>query len=47
VRVETRIYAGRGHGDTVAALSVPARARAPVLQDVADFMKTLTDSSAP
>jgi acetyl esterase/lipase len=46
VRVETKIYPGRGHGDTVAALSVPARGRATVLQDVADFMKSLADSSA-
>jgi hypothetical protein len=44
--VETKIYPGRGHGDTVAALSVPARGRATVLQDVADFMKSLADSSA-
>jgi acetyl esterase/lipase len=42
VHVETKIYPGRSHADTVAALSVPARARAPVLQDVADFMTQLT-----
>jgi acetyl esterase/lipase len=41
VRVESRIYAGKGHADTVAALSVPARRRAPTLQDIATFMQTL------
>jgi acetyl esterase/lipase len=41
VRVETRLYPGRGHADTVAALSVPARSRAPVLADVDAFLKTL------
>jgi len=41
IRVETKIYPDRGHGDTVAALSVPARNRASVLADVAQFMKTL------
>lgn len=41
VRVETRIYPGRGHADTVAGLAVPARKRAPTLQDIAEFMKTL------
>jgi acetyl esterase/lipase len=46
VHVETRIYPGRSHADTVAALSVPARSRAPVLQDVADFMKQLTNAPA-
>jgi acetyl esterase/lipase len=41
VRVDLRIYPGRGHGDTVAGLSVPARKRAPTLQDIAAFLKTL------
>jgi acetyl esterase/lipase len=41
VRVELKIYPGRGHGDTVAGLSVPARKRAPTLQDIAAFLKTL------
>jgi dienelactone hydrolase len=44
VHVETKIYPGRSHADTVAALSVPARARASVLQDVADFMQRLTNA---
>ena len=46
VRVEAKIYPGRGHADTVAALSVPARGRAPVLQDVADFMSSLSPATA-
>jgi acetyl esterase/lipase len=41
VRVDTRIYEARGHTDTLAALSLPARARAPVLQDIAAFMRSL------
>jgi acetyl esterase/lipase len=46
VHVETKIYPGRSHADTVAALSVPARARASVLQDVAEFMQALTSAPA-
>ncbi|HWW21693.1 MAG TPA: alpha/beta hydrolase [Steroidobacteraceae bacterium] len=46
VPVETRIYPGRSHADTVAALSVPARARGPVLKDVAEFMKQLSATGA-
>jgi acetyl esterase/lipase len=46
VRVEPKIYPGRGHPDTVAALSVPARGRAPVLQDVASFMRSLSPVTA-
>jgi acetyl esterase/lipase len=41
VRAIDKIYPDRGHGDTVAALSVPARNRASVLQDIAEFMLTL------
>ena len=39
--VEMRIYPGKSHADTVAALSVPARRRAPVLQEIAEFMQQL------
>jgi acetyl esterase/lipase len=46
VHVEMRIYPGRSHADTVAGLSVPARGRAPVLQDVAQFMKQLSAETA-
>jgi acetyl esterase/lipase len=41
VPVETRIYDDRGHVDMLAALSLPARARAPVLRDVATFLQRL------
>jgi acetyl esterase/lipase len=41
VRVESRIYEARGHADTLAALSLPARSRAPVLQDIAIFLASL------
>jgi len=48
--VQTVIYDGRGHVDLLAALSLPARSRAPVLHDVAAFMhRVSTDggNSAP
>lgn len=41
VRVETRLYPDRGHVDMVAAFSVPARHRAPVLEDAARFIESL------
>jgi acetyl esterase/lipase len=40
--VETRIYPNVDHRDTLAALSVPARARAPVLPDIAAFLARLS-----
>jgi acetyl esterase/lipase len=42
VRVETKLYAGRGHADMVAALSIPARNRAPVLEDASAFIASVT-----
>ena len=45
VSVEVRIYPGKGHGDTVAGLSSLARGRAPTLQDIAQFLKTLSARS--
>ena len=42
VRVVAELYAGRGHADTVASLSVPARHRAPVLDDAAKFIESVT-----
>jgi dipeptidyl aminopeptidase/acylaminoacyl peptidase len=39
--VETRIYDARGHIDMLAALSLPGRLRAPVLQDIAQFLRSL------
>jgi acetyl esterase/lipase len=38
VRVELKLYPGCGHADTVAALSLPARGRAPTLADLAAFL---------
>jgi len=46
VHVDTMIYEGRGHIDTLAALSLPARTRAPVLREIADFMRSLQMSAA-
>jgi acetyl esterase/lipase len=45
VAVSVRFYAGRSHVDTLAALSLVARHRAPVLSDVAAFLQGL--SAAP
>ncbi len=38
VPVTLKLYPGLGHADTVAALSLPARRRAPTLTDVAAFL---------
>ena len=38
VVVRLRIYPGLKHADTVAALSLPARGRAPVLSEIAEFV---------
>lgn len=46
VRVEAALYPDRGHADMVAALSVPARHRAPVLDDAVKFIESVT-SAAP
>jgi dipeptidyl aminopeptidase/acylaminoacyl peptidase len=42
VRVVTQLYPGLGHADTVAALSIPARHRAPVLDDAVKFISSVT-----
>jgi acetyl esterase/lipase len=42
VQVETKLYAGKGHADMVAAFSIPARHRAPVLDDAAQFIASVT-----
>jgi dipeptidyl aminopeptidase/acylaminoacyl peptidase len=34
-----KLYPNLGHADTVAALSLPARQRAPTLADIAAFLK--------
>lgn len=41
VPVTLAVYPGRGHGDTVAALSWVARFRAPTLEDIGRFLRTL------
>ncbi len=43
--VELEIYPGRGHADTVAALSVPGRARAPVLAAIERFVSARSGPS--
>lgn len=47
VRVETELYPGVGHADTVAALSIPARGRAPVLDQATTFIRSVTSTPSP
>lgn len=47
VDVTLRRYAHRNHADTVAALSVPARGRAPVVADIRAFVARISASPAP
>jgi acetyl esterase/lipase len=47
VDVTLRRYAHRNHADTVAALSRPARGRAPVLADIRAFVARICASPAP
>jgi acetyl esterase/lipase len=42
VRVETQFYAGKGHADTLAGISVPARGRTPVLDQSVSFIESVT-----
>jgi acetyl esterase/lipase len=42
VRVETHFYPEKGHTDTVAAMSVLARGRAPVLEQSVTFIESVT-----
>ena len=46
VRVEAHLYPGRSHTDTVAALSIPARGRAPVLDQAVAFIQSVTASAS-
>jgi acetyl esterase/lipase len=41
VRVETHFYPGKGHADTVAGFSVPARGRTPVLDQSVSFIESV------
>jgi acetyl esterase/lipase len=43
VKTQSKIYPGRGHADTVAALSAPGRGRNSALTDIAQFMRSLSD----
>jgi acetyl esterase/lipase len=47
IRVETELYSGLGHADTVAALSIPARGRAPVLDQASKFIRSVTSTPSP
>src|SRR6188474_1507264 len=40
--VETQFYPGKGHADTVAGLSIPARGRTPVLDQSVSFIESVT-----
>jgi acetyl esterase/lipase len=42
VRVQTELYPDRGHADMVGAFSIPARHRAPVLDDTVKFIESVT-----
>jgi acetyl esterase/lipase len=42
VRVQMRLFAHRGHGDTVAAFALLARWRTPVVDEVAEFLHSVT-----
>jgi acetyl esterase/lipase len=46
-RVETHLYPGRGHADTIAAFSVIARFRTPALEQTIDFLHRVTAAAAP
>ena len=41
VRVESQFYPGKGHADTVAGMSVPARSRTPVLDQSVSFIESV------
>jgi acetyl esterase/lipase len=47
VRVETHFYPDQGHADTVAAMSVLARGRAPVLEQSVTFIESVTAPASP
>jgi acetyl esterase/lipase len=47
VGVDLRLVEGRGHADTVAALSTPARGRAPVLEALRAFVAASGPAAAP
>jgi hypothetical protein len=44
VRVETEFDPDKGHSDTIAAFSIPARRRLPVLDQATTFMHDVAGS---
>jgi len=42
VPVETQFYPDKGHADTVAGFSIPARDRTPVLDQSVSFIESVT-----
>jgi hypothetical protein len=44
--VTLKLYPKLGHPDTVAALSLPARGRAPTLADIASFVAGVDGAAA-
>ncbi len=47
VRVETELYEGEGHSDTIASFSVLARRRTPALARTVRFIESVTAKSGP
>jgi acetyl esterase/lipase len=47
VRVEMRLFAHRGHADTVAPFALLARWRTPVVREVAAFVRSVSAEPAP
>jgi hypothetical protein len=45
--VETHLYPGRGHADTIASFTVIARFRTPALDQTVDFLQRMTGPAAP
>jgi acetyl esterase/lipase len=45
--VETHLYPGRGHADTIASFTVIARFRTPALEQTVDFLERVTGPQAP
>jgi hypothetical protein len=44
VRVKTEFYPEKGHTDTIAAFSIPARSRLPTLDQATKFMRDVAGS---
>jgi predicted esterase len=46
VQVETHLYPGRGHADTIASFTLIARWRTPALEQTVDFLQRITKATA-